>query len=99
MRWCLVLLSVTAFTSMGAARPSRTIVYNATSLLQDPSGNIPLIGGHWAKMSAALPEGGQLVFEDLVPGANWAHPGVFKLVSKEGRVLDEKKVSFPPRQL
>lgn len=44
-----------------------------------------------------LQKGMQIVFEDKMPGANWAHPAVLKLLSPFGSVIEEIEVFFPPR--
>jgi hypothetical protein len=56
----------------------------------------PVWGGKTVNLETALVNGNQVIFEDLMPGANWAHPAVFRVVSNTGAVLEEVKTSFPP---
>jgi hypothetical protein len=41
----------------------------------------------------------KVLFEDLVPGANWSHPARFKVVDESGQVLSEIPSELPPQNL
>jgi len=63
----------------------------------DGGGVVRLTSGEEVRMDTTaelLP-----VFEDLMPGANWAHPARVLLLDKTGNIVKEKKVQFPPVDL
>jgi len=98
MRAFLFLLGAFCVWQVFAANhPS--VTYNITPLMTDPSGAIPMLGGKKIQLKSVLSPGTQVLFEDMYPRANWGHPGFFKVVSKEGALLEKVKVNLPPEHL
>lgn len=48
-------------------------------------------------VASIVPFDGLLVFVDLAPRYNWAHPCILILVSNEGTEIELIHASFPPR--
>ena len=95
----LILLSclVNVCVAAGAAPP---VSYVLSPLYKNRLRNLSLIGGE----KIAIPNEtrktpGKVVFEDLVPGANWGHPAKLKFYSANGALVQETNVTRPPEQL
>lgn len=91
-----VLVGVFTIFSLRVFGQNEPVVYDATSLLTPQSGTLELIGGRTIELGTPLPPEGKLLFEDLLPGANWGHPATFKLLNKKGTVLVERTTTIPP---
>jgi len=49
-----------------------------------------------ARATHAMPFDGTIVFADLAPRANWAHPCVYLLIADDGIDARMLRASFPP---
>jgi len=83
-------------SQVNASTGVKTTGYDVTSLLSDPASGVSVWGGQSIKFSAPFVNGMKVVFEDLMPGANWGHPGVLKLVDKAGQTVEQKQTQRPP---
>lgn len=90
------LVAWLGFVTSATAAP---VVYNVTSLFTDPSGELDLMGGKKLQIKTPLSRGFQVHFEDTMPGANWGHPALFKVIAPDGTVVESVKVRLPPDQL
>jgi hypothetical protein len=57
---------------------------------------VSLTTGKALQFQTAFEPGMQILFEDLYPGANWAHPVRYKLVDKAGVIKETIEDRFPP---
>ncbi len=77
-------------------------VTNVTSLVMrhglDGSLGMQLEGGEFVPLKEATGEDTQVLFEDLMPGANWGHPAHLRVMRK-GRELLRRLLHLPPRGL
>ncbi len=64
----------------------------------DGSPGIELTGGSIVPLKEALEPGTKVVFEDLMPGANWGHPARLKVL-RHGREVLSQLLRLPPRFL
>lgn len=60
-------------------------------------GVVPLIGKREVHLKMAADPAHRIVFEDKFPRANWGHPGVVRVLSASGEVLEEVIVNSPPK--
>lgn len=74
-------------------------VYDITSLMTDPSGELDTINGKIVKLKTPLLPGRRILFEDQLPGANWGHPAAYKVVDEKGTVLEAINATMPPQML
>lgn len=74
-------------------------IYDITSLMTDPSGELDTIDGKSVKLNTPITNGHRVLFEDTLPGANWGHPAIYKVVNARGETLEAVKASMPPLQL
>lgn len=94
--WGLVCL---VFSQAAVADSRRKpVVYDVTGLFSSPSGEIPLIGGKSVRLNLTWGTS-KVLFEDKMPGANWEHPAMFRVVNGNGKVTQEVAVSRPPQNL
>lgn len=100
MRKVLFLFSVIAIcvAQLADAANRAPVVYDITPLMTDPSGEIPLIGGKTIRLDLRW-NNSRVLFEDKMPGANWTHPAAFKVVTAEGKVVQEVAADRPPFNL
>lgn len=88
-----------AFAQVAGADARRTpVVYDITGLMSSPNGEISLLGGKTVKLNLTW-DASKVLFEDKLPGANWEHPAAFRVVARNGKVLQEVAVNRPPRNL
>lgn len=98
-------LALSFFLSVLAlAAPSQnnhSTVYDVTPLFRfgNSANSLPQNGGKQIQFKSLITSTTKVLFEDLVPGANWRHPAKFKVVSAAGAVIEEVKTDLPPRHL
>jgi len=88
------LFSLVIFFSVGYLSANESVVYDISSL--SATGQIELIGGKTVKLPLSWAPGTRVVFEDLHPGANWGHPAKIRVLSENGRILQEIETELPP---
>lgn len=93
---CLVAFGA-SLAALGAQRAP--VVYDVTSLAGTGAGIVSLIGGKEIDLGATWSRNTQVLFEDKMPGANWDHPAVLKVVDANGAVINEIEVRRPPQGL
>lgn len=74
-------------------------VYDITALNAHNNGQISLLAGKTLHFSHAIPSHGKIIFKDLQPKANWAHPASYELIAQDGTVIETIKAKFPPKEL
>lgn len=84
--------------TVAAARPTEPSRYDLSGLALISGGEITLVGGERVRLPASWSHR-RVVFEDLLPGANWRHPGAVRLEFLDGRVEVTLPVTMPPRDL
>lgn len=104
MKWLVAFFAVLATAPGFAARASGPVVYDITRLTATPPpdgvpGDVTLVGGKRLELGMSWSSGQKILFEDLVPGANWSHPAKYKVVGADGKVVQEVQASLPPERL
>lgn len=85
-KW-LILLCVMLGSTAALAKP---VVYDVSPLQRDDA-RFALDGSRG--------DSTRLLFEDLMPGANWEHPAQYRLVDKRGKTLKLIPATRPPKEL
>jgi hypothetical protein len=97
MKKILVLFGFFVACFLNAATPQNgTAGFNITTLLTDPAGGVPVWGGKSVHLNTVIRPGFQVIFEDLVPGANWGHPAVIKVLNPLGAIVEQVRTTRPP---
>ncbi len=93
------------FFVLGAAEARtkpKAQVTDITALVQthslDGSPGVELEGGEIIPLAAASTPGSKVIFEDLMPGANWGHPAIISVLH-QGKELLRRALQSPPRGL
>ena len=90
----LILQCLLQFLAAGVLHAAPAL-YHLNPILGGAS-SIPLLGGRSVSFRSAWGPQNKIIFEDLMPGANWEHPARIKVLDANGSVLEEISVSLPP---
>jgi len=101
--FALAILCLTAYRADARPKSHTTPVEtDVTGLVMrtgfDGAPAIELSGGQFLPLKEALEPETKVVFEDLMPGANWGHPAFLKLF-RRGRMIARHRLHLPPRFL
>lgn len=97
----LVVLFVVLGTAEARTKPKPEAT-DITALVQihslDGSPGVELEGGELVPLAEANTPNSKVIFEDMMPGANWGHPAVIRVV-RQGKELLRRALRLPPRGL
>ncbi len=75
------------------------VAYNITGLMRGRISQLKLSNQKTIQFRNVILPGTRVVFEDKLPGANWGHPAVYKVVGPSGQTLEQVEAFFPPADL
>lgn len=95
----LVLLTLVVGSAYAKVKPEVTDI---TELVQtqslDGSPGVELEGGSLVSLPEAAVPKTKVIFEDMMPGANWGHPAFIRLI-RQGKEILRHALRLPPRGL
>ena len=95
----LLVLTVFVCSAQAKVQPEVTDI---TELVQtqgfDGSPGVELEGGTLVPLPEAAAPKTKVIFEDMMPGANWGHPAIIRVV-RQGKEVLRRALSLPPRGL